>query len=113
MTTFADNTIRRMHANARAKVTDHPPKQRSEEYWYRDDLFDDRRQMWVSHTPGTSIPVRARPILYPGIADDDYSQLGLHNIGSEREAYRLYRALDAFFRDERSVAPWVQYTEEP
>lgn len=80
-------------------------KERSETYYYADGLGG-APQMWVKHTPGTSIPVRVKKVYPNGILEkDDYDSSLQMNIASEIQAYRLYRALEAYFNDVRTP-PW-------
>ena len=95
------------------KQDDEVPKQRSETYYYADGLGGSP-QMWVKHNPGTSIPVRVEKVWPNGMLEkDDYDSSLQMNIASEVQAYRLYRALEAYFNDVRSP-PWflADYMEE-
>lgn len=87
------------------------PKERSRTYYYNDGLYQ-RKQMWVTHTPGMDIPMRVNKIWKPGIfEDEEYSDSLQMNIGTEKDAYKLYRALEAYFNDVRSP-PWFAGDQE-
>lgn len=92
--------------DAIARNDDGTPKERLKEYYYRDDCAR-RREMWVSHTPGTDIPVRVKVVTRPGVFRGDYDSFLKMNIGSERDAWKLYRALHAFFNDDRTPPYWA------
>jgi len=86
------------------------PKERGQTYYYSDGLGG-RRQMWLKHTPGVNIPLRVESVLDPGTLDDDPDSFLKMNIGTEKNAYRLYKALEAYFADERSRPYFLQDTE--
>lgn len=81
------------------------PKERGRTYYYSDGLFD-RKQMWVTHSPGCDIPLRVNKVWSPGFSPEkDYEAFLEMNISSEMDAYRLYLALQAYFNDVRTQ-PW-------
>ncbi|NLV14339.1 hypothetical protein [Haloarcula argentinensis] len=79
-------------------------KERGRTYYYADGLFD-RKQMWLKHNPGCNIPMRVTKVWQPGTFGDEYDSSLQMNIGTEMDAYRLYRALEAYFNDLRTP-PW-------
>ena len=87
------------------------PKERGRTYYYRDGLGD-RRQIWLKHNPGCNIPMRVNKVYQPGLGEDDpYDSFLEMNVGTEADAYRLYRALEAYFNDVRSP-PWFLDEQE-
>ena len=83
---------------------EHPQKERSRSYYYSDGM-QRPTQMWVKHTPGANISMRVNKVYQPGLAGDDYSSSLQMNIGSEANAFKLYKALEAYFNDQRTP-PW-------
>ena len=80
------------------------PKERGNTYYYADGLFD-QKQFWLKHNPGCNTSIRVNKVYQPGFAGDDYNSFLEMNIGTEMDAYRLYRALEAYFNDVRTP-PW-------
>lgn len=98
-------SIEKSHAAWQARIVErnvnHHPKERSQTYYYNDGLGG-RPQVWLSHTPGVNIPMRVKKVWEPGIIDGEHTSHLQMNIGSEQIAYRLYRALEAYFEDQRA-----------
>ena len=88
------------------------PKERGQTYYYSDGLGG-RRQMWLKHNPGCNIPMRVKKVLDPGTLDDDPDSYLEMNVGTEMDAFRLYKALEAYFGDVRSHPYFLQDTEAP
>lgn len=106
---------RRSHTEWQQQIIDEQddgvPKERGRTYYYADGLFD-RSQIWLKHNPGCNIAMRVEKVWQPGIMpDEDYSSSLQMNIGTEKDAYRLYRALEAYFHDARTPPWFLQDTE--
>ena len=103
------------HVAWQARIVDrnvnHRPKERSQTYYYNDGLGG-RPQIWLSHTPGVNIPLRVQKVWEPGIIDEDYSESLQMNIGSEQIAYRLYKALESYFADQRAHPYFLRDVED-
>lgn len=80
------------------------PKERGRTYYYADGLFD-RKQIWLKHNPGCNTAMRVKKVFQPGLFGDDYDSTLEMNIGTEKDAYRLYLVLEAYFNDVRTQ-PW-------
>jgi hypothetical protein len=83
------------------------PKERGETYYHSDGLGH-RKQVWLKHSPGMNIPIRVNTVWQPGILpDEEYDDSLEMNIGDEKTAWKLYKALEAYFNDVRTPPYWA------